>query len=143
MPASGFRDNIAVSLDELEGVLESLDDDTTPIICGDFNGNIGKAGGPRGYGEATRAGKYVSNFMDRQNLIAVNLMDTATGVVDTFNCHNGKSVIDYIMIPGHMKNKVLSCHTGNYVATNTSGHMPIEVKLDIDILPRIFEVGKK
>ena len=142
MPASGSKDNLAVSLDELEGIIESLEDNVTPIICGDFNGDMGKIGGFRGTGPTSKAGKCVFDFMTRQKLVAVNLSHNATGGVHTFRCHNGESVIDYIMIPNFLIDKVIKCHTGAYNGTNTSDHVPIEAELDVHMLPRLVHFDK-
>ena len=89
MPARGSRDNLAVSLEELEGIVESIGEGVTPIICGDFNGDIGSNGVSRGHSMPTKAGSMVLGFMRRQQLIALNMMQEAVGSVNTFECHNG------------------------------------------------------
>ena len=98
LPASGSNDSLTVTLDELEGILESLGEDTIPIICGDFNGNMDKLGGDRGSGDATKAGRSVKTFMDNQGMCAANMLQLASGSTFTFECHNGRSTIDYVMI---------------------------------------------
>ena len=142
MPANGSRDNLSVSLDELEGVIGSLGDSVIPIVCGDFNGNMGTLGGKKGTGTPTKAGKYVKRFMDNQNMIAVNMLNIATGSINTFECHNGKSIIDYFMIPSYLESEVCRCHTGSYSDLNTSDHLPIEVTLNISMLPRMVTVDR-
>ena len=47
LPAFGSKDNLSVSLDELEGIIESLGDEISIFVCGDFNGDMGAKGGPR------------------------------------------------------------------------------------------------
>ena len=41
MPARRAKDNLVVSLVELESIIESLGEEVIPIVCGDFNGDIG------------------------------------------------------------------------------------------------------
>ena len=140
MPASGSRDSLTVTLDELEAALDSLEEGACPIICGDFNGNVGSEGGVRGYGVPTKAGKYVINFMRNQNLIAANLTSVAKGQVNTYYGHNGNSLIDYIMVPSSIQDKIVKCCTGRNEALNTSDHLPIEMTLCADIYPHSINV---
>ena len=142
MPASGSRDNLTITLDELGAVIENLEDGSIPIICGDFNGNIGFEGGPRGTDVPTRAGKAVLKFIYDQNVVAANLLRKASGSVNTYVGHNGSSVIDYILVPRYMASKIKSCHTGRNEALNTSDHLPIELTLNIDALPRSVLIDK-
>ena len=142
LPASGSRTSLAVTLNELEGVIGALEDEAIPIICGDFNGHMGTSGGPRGTGPITKAGKVVYSFMERQNLFALNLMQGATGSLFTYIGHNGSSTIDYVMAPRHLSGYVARVHTGGYQALNTSDHLPIKAVLDIEMLPHSIEVDK-
>ena len=50
LPAAGSKTCLNVTLNELEGIIEALEEDAIPIICGDFNGHMGARGGPRGIG---------------------------------------------------------------------------------------------
>ena len=127
---------MSVTLDELEAILEDLEEGAIPVVCGDFNGNIGRKGGIRGKGTPTKAGITVLNFMARQNLLAANLTQIATGQIDTYEGHNGRSLIDYIMVPEYISDRVTRCHTGQNEALNSSDHLPIEATLNIDTLPR-------
>ena len=142
MPASGSNDNLSVSLEELEGIIDSFEEETIPIICGDFNGNIGTSGGPRGTGPPTRAGRSVLKFMSNQNLKAINLLSHATGGVQTFEGHKGRSLIDYIMVPMYIGNHLVKCHTGAYEDLNTSDHIPISASISLEMLPRTILVDK-
>ena len=142
MPASGSRDNLAVTLDELEAIIDGLEAGAIRVVCGDFNGNMGSAGGKRGTGPPTKAGRTVLNFMNNLDLTAINLRSSATGHIATYEGHNGRSVIDYIMIPKFLAEKIRKCHTGRNEALNTSDHLPIEAILMINILPRFIELEK-
>ena len=140
MPAGGSSDNIEVALDELGAIIDDLEVGAIPIVGGDFNGNMGTTGGPRGRGGPTKAGSAVLSFMTDQNLMAVNLVEKATGPVNTYEGHNGSSLIDYIMIPCFMESKIRACHTGRDEASNTSDHLPIESTINVGTLPRSIEV---
>ena len=141
MPASGSRDNFTVTIDELEAIIDNLEEGAVPIVCGDFNGSIGRKGGPRGIGAPNRAGVSIHNFMLRQNLIAANLTGSATGQLNTYEGHNGSSLIDYIMVPTFMKGSIVRCHTGQNEALNTSDHLPIEACIRLSTLPRTVTIG--
>ena len=140
LPASGSRESHSITIDELSSYVEGVDDNIIPIVGGDFNGDIGDQGGPRGIGRATKAGQNVLSFMKDHNLIAVNLMSKSTGSRRTYEGHNGSSTIDYVMIPEYLRDNVISCHTGNNYALNTSDHLSVEVNLALTLLPRCIEL---
>ena len=139
LPASSSSENLSIVLDELAGIVESLGADVIPIIGGDFNGDMGKQGGPRGRGPTTKAGALVLEFMKEHNMMAVNLMTRARGNVNTFESHNGNSTIDYVCVPKFMGKNIIACKTGNYPGLNTSDHLPIEVAINFNLLPRTME----
>ena len=143
MPASSSDDSLQVTIDELAGIVDSLEDNTTVIICGDLNGDIGSAGGPRHKRAPTKAGKVILNFMREYNLTSANLMSLSSGPVDTYYGHNGSSSIDHILIPRFMEKNVVSCRTGRNEACNTSDHIPVELVLRIDALPRAVNIKKE
>ena len=62
MPAAGSRENLGVTLDELSSIIDGLEENAVPIICGDLNGNMGYLGGPQGRAQPTRAGSLVAGF---------------------------------------------------------------------------------
>ena len=142
MPASGSRDSLVVTLNELEAIIGGLEEGAIPVICGDFNGDMGSEGGTRGEGQPTRAGRLVLDFANSQNLIAANLSSIATGQVSTYEGHNGRSLIDYIMIPKFLLDKMRKCQTGRNEALNTSDHLPIEMSLNVSALPRMIGLEK-
>ena len=79
LPVSGSRDSLSVTLDELSSYIEGLDDNVIPIVAGDFNGDMGEQGGPRGVGRPTKAGLTVLNFMEEHHFVATNMLDKASG----------------------------------------------------------------
>ena len=136
LPASSSNENLSVTLDELSGIIGNLGDNVVPIIGGDFNGDMGTTGGPRGRGTPTKQGTMVKNFMEDNNLSAVNMMNCAVGNVNTYEGHNGESTIDYLMVPKYLGPNVRYCRTGSNQPINTSDHLPVEMKLELNLLPR-------
>ena len=141
LPASGSKESLTITLDELASFIESLDDNVVPIIGGDFNGDIGKQGGPRGVGVPTKAGNSVLDFLNYYNLKAVNLMANAKGSCRTYEGHNGSSTIDYITVPSYLTDQIVSCYTGSNNALNTSDHLPIELVIELDMLPTEVKIA--
>ena len=139
LPASGSSTDLSVTLNELEGIMDALEEDAIPIICGDYNGHMGTLGGPRGIGPPTNAGRLVHKFMNRQNLFAANMLNSATGNQNTYVGHNGSSTIDYIMAPKYLCERLVEMHTGGYDALNTSDHLPLYAVFNIGMLPRSVE----
>ena len=75
--------------------------------------------------------------MRRQSLTAINMTSISTGSVNTFESHNGKSTLDYIMIPNFVQDCILKCHVGAQEAVNTSDHFPVSVTLNVGKIPRL------
>ena len=135
LPAAGAKDDLSSTLDDLSNFIDNLDDDVVPMICGDFNGDMGISGGPRGVGNPNRAGRLVANFMKKYHLMATNLHGSGRGPINTFNSHNGSTCIDYIMIPDYMEDKILACEVLDDQSLNTSDHLPITLCIKVDKLP--------
>ena len=57
MPAAGSIEPLEASLDDITEVIESREPGALIIVMGDFNGDIGFNGGPRGVRVATPRGK--------------------------------------------------------------------------------------
>ena len=82
--------------------------------------------------------------MQRQHLAAVNLMAGASGKVNTFECHNGRSTLDYIMIPEYLQKNVLACQVGGGGGTMTLILLiiPVSMVIDIGLFPRLVFTAK-
>ena len=138
LPAQGCDDDLPVALDEVSEIIETCEAGSKIILLGDFNGDVGSLGGPRGIRDATARGRYIMNFLNRHAFIAVNMQALTSGPVDTFVCHNGQSTIDYITVPAYMANEVRICHVNSWDVLNTSDHRDIHMTLSItgDIINR-------
>ena len=129
LPAKGNEESFEQVVDELSAILDSTEDGSYNIICGDLNADLGKAGGPRGTKKPCRQSRYLMQFITRHNLYATNLAAEATGELNTFSSTNGESCIDYILFPTDMRNNVLACNTEPQAPLNTSDHNPVTVKV--------------
>ena len=102
LPAMGSDDDLGTSLDELSEVIGDREQGYRVIVMGDFNGDIGSGDGERGIRAATGRGQLVRDFMVREGLIAVNMLVSARGPIDTFEGPNSVATLDYIMVSGEL-----------------------------------------
>ena len=71
------------------------------------------------------------NFLNRYGYVAINMQRSASGPLDTFECHNGHSTIDYITVPRYMMNSVSECFVNPWDALNTSDHRDVHITVTI------------
>ena len=131
MPSIGCTDDFSASVDELSEIVESREEDSITIICGDFNGDIGYRKGPKFYKRPNKQGTLVANFFRRHGLFPVNLQDFTVGASHTFEGCNGKSFIDYIAMPEVIMDSVTSCRVGEWHELNNSDHLPVFATINI------------
>ena len=72
-PAQGSPESLDASLDDLCNFIESREDGSITIICGDANCDMGFLGGSRGKGPPTNRGKKFFDLVNSYNLEATNL----------------------------------------------------------------------
>ena len=109
MPARGCEGDLNATLDELSGIIENTEDGSLNLVLGDYNGDMGSMGGPRGVRRPSREGTHVAEFMLRQNLYAANLAADAIGPIDTHHGLTGSSCIDYALIDEELRDRVVFC----------------------------------
>ena len=129
LPSQGNYESIEASIDEISELIHSREDRAMIVVAGDFNGDVGRQGGPRGLREATSRGKKVQTFFDRHDLIPLNMQEGATGPVETYEGPLSKSTLDYIAIPSVMLPQVIKCYVHDWSALNTSDHLPVSAHL--------------
>ena len=112
------------------------------IVTGDFNADIGEAGGPRGTKPPTRRGQLLITFMKRHNLCAVNMMDIASGPVFTHEGPMSCSTLDYILLPNEMYSNTIRCMVEGDHPLNTSDHSPVSVICSISGLTKTKHVDR-
>ena len=131
MPAQGCNENLGACLDELSEILDSREEGSWCIIAGDFNGGIGNCNGVRSGRAATRQGLLVAQFLRRHNLLASNQRLGVTGPIHTFESHNAKTTLDYIMVPAAIEDWITESWVGDWHYLNSSDHLPVSADLYI------------
>ena len=146
LPTQGGYDDLQTVTDEMAAILEGTEEGCVNIIGGDFNCDIGSEGGPRGNRAPTRAGSILLQFMNRYHLLALNMTASVTGPVDTFDGSNGRSCIDYVLIPSDLIDNIKVCRVDDSLPLNTSDHFPVILAVDVGdvirVLKRVKNMGK-
>ena len=140
LPSQGSSEPLETTLDEITEVVESREVGAHVIILGDFNGDVGCAGGPRGCREATPRGEKVMRFLNRHSMTPVNMQHIATGPVDTYDGLLNGSTLDYVMVPLTVLGDVLSCKVHDQHVLNTSDHRPVSASISIKGISSVPEV---
>ena len=131
LPSQGSEEDLETVLDEISEIVESREANSHIILLGDFNGDIGVQGGPRGRRAPSRRGRYILRFFNRYGFTAINRQMDSLGPIDTFFSHNGNSTIDYIVIPEYLRANVIDCRVSIWDALNTSDHLDVRLSLQI------------
>ena len=134
LPAMGCGEDYEACLDDLAEILESREHDSSSIICGDLNGDVGKEIGTRGLSVPNRNGRSLVKFINEFGLIACNLTFEAKGPLHTHVGNNSEATLDYILVTGDLNDHVVSCHTTGYDVLNTSDHRAVNVEVGMDNL---------
>ena len=143
LPDVSSPESICDTLDEISAIIENFELGSQTIICGDFNGDVGKNFGSHGNNSPNRQGHLVSIFIKKYNLFPTNTCATTIGPIETFNGFNSSSTLDYICVPTNLlPNPYKVCVKGDE-ALNTSDHNIVDLCIDIgDICMTTFEVNK-
>ena len=142
LPAMGCSESLDSALDDITELVESRETDANVIVLGDFNGDVGSSGGPRGTRRATPRGEKVANFFNRHSLIPVNMQYITRGPVDTYEGQVNGSTLDYIAVPHELMDSVTNSLVHEWAALNTSDHVPISVTLSLNIATRTNDDSK-
>ena len=129
LPAQGSDEDLVTVLDEISEIIESREPGSHSILLGDINGDVCTRGGPRGIRPPTPRGKCIMNFFDRYGYVAVNMQQLAHGPLDTFECHNGHSTIDFITVPRYLMDSIDDCFVREWDALNTSDHRDVHLTI--------------
>ena len=114
-------------------MIESQEAGSHVIILGYFNEDVRVCGGSRATRAPTLRGMYVMNFFYRHGLIPMNMQPFSSGPVDTFECHNGHSTIDYFAVPSYLKKDVCQCCVNRWDALNTYDHRDVQLTMKMHI----------
>ena len=125
MPAAGSSESLVASLDDVTEVIESREPGAIITVMGDFNGDIGFNGGPRGARIATPRGKKIIGFFVRHQLSPLNMQLSASGPVDIYQGQVNGSTLDYIAVSSVLCNQPYECFVSEWDSLNTSDHLPV------------------
>ena len=131
LPAMGCGDDYAACIDDLAEILESREQGSTSVVCGDCNGDIGNLYGSRGWYGPNVHGRVLFKFMQEFGLIACNFRDAATGPLQTHVGNASQATLDYVLVAGELEQCISSCHTATDNILNTSDHRAIYVTLNV------------
>ena len=134
LPAVGCGEDYESCLDDLAEILESREQDSVSIICGDLNGDVGNRIEGRGKRPPNRNGVCLANFIDEYGLTACNLTEKASGPLFTHVGNNSEATLDYILVSGDLEHSVLKCLTSQDEVLNTSDHRSVCAVLQVDNL---------
>ena len=142
MPAQGCGEDLEPCLDDLAEVISSRDQNDINVVCGDFNADIGREGGPRSNKSPTPRGKTLIKLINEFGFSAINLGNKATGPVCTYFGPTGRTTIDYFLTPQELDDKVIKCKVLRDEVLNTSDHRPIQLELAVDKIVNRNKRGK-
>ena len=127
-------DEFNESIDFLWTIYDSLSEKGYVYVLGDFNADLGNSAGSKGLREPSSRGKKLSKFVDHFNLTAMNLLGNSLGPLETYISHCGRfrSTIVYIIISNCVINSVLYSRTFESCVENTSDHLPVLAKINLD-----------
>ena len=135
------RNNYKEFSEELGAIIEDLEEGSSVVILGDFNGDVGNCFGTRSTSQPNKLGMLTGEFFKEYSLSPVNMFDQyATGPVHTFKGNRGNSTIDYIAVTNDIWNLIRRCEVVKDDYDNKSDHYAVSVEIDIDIIPSPSDV---
>ena len=132
MPSPGCSGDYDVVLDEIAEIIQTGENGTCNILCGDFNADMGYMGGRRSNRRPTKLGKTLYGFFNEFELVAANMQPITTGPLDTFRSGVGSSMIDYMAIPESLSSMLCEGEDIKDEITNTSDHFALRIVLGVE-----------
>lgn len=132
MPASSRPIEVFIDhIDILESLFSVYSERGKVIIIGDLNVKIK---GPRYQFKDDDRSSTFQTFLDRSNLLSVNVQSECKGPVHTFFPQTGHCTgIDHVLIESSMYDLVKSCEVLDDNVINVSEHNPIVCSLNIPV----------
>ena len=134
LPSQSSTEDYSACIDDLSEFMDSRDPGSINLVGGDFNGDLGTLGRGRSKRKPSKQGVILSNFVDKYNLVAVNLDDRCTGPLDTYVGPTGSSTIDYLLIPENLREMVQQCSVLSDDGLNCSDHRPVCATIELGSL---------
>ena len=143
MPAMCADEDLGASLDVLSEIVEGRDPGAELIVLGDFNGDIGGVRGYNTFRAPSPRGVLVSDFMERNDLVALNSLPLATGPIDTHEGPLSSATLDYIMATSSLQGAVRECKVNDWHALNLSDHTSVGATIHMGDIPISTVVDSK
>lgn len=111
-------------IEKLENIISLYSGKGMVVIIGDINAHLKSAHFCK---PVDVRGLCVSNFLDTNNLVAVNTLELCTGSRSSYVSPSGtcESLIDHIIMPVERIDTLVSCHIMDDAALNSSNHRPV------------------
>ena len=106
------------------------------FIIGDLNGDVIPLFKKSHDKPISKQGSQLYNFMVEYTMCPVNISQKAKGSPYTFYGNNGKSCIDYVVVPNDFMEYVQDCLTLEYDSLNTSDHVPVVATFNMGCVPK-------
>ena len=139
LPAVGSSQDYQSVLDELACAIEQSETGACNIIMGDFNADLGSLRGTRNTKPPSKHGRALNKCILKYSFIATNVMDCTVGAVETFESQNGSSSIDYILVPSHLVENVVTSRIMDDELLNTSDHRAVLATVSLDVRAQCSE----
>ena len=123
-------------IDQLRIIYDSYNNKGIVLIAGDYNAQLGPGYGPRSGTKQTIRGKVLHEFLNDNYMLSLNTAVTCSGPTPTFYPNDNircPTVIDHVLIAVSHQHLVSQCSVADYVALNTSDHVPITFSIKCDI----------
>lgn len=119
-PIQEFRDY----LDSLHALLSIYNEKGIVIMMGDYNAHLN---GLILTKPLDNRGRDMMKFLNENNLVAINILDTCVGAASTFVSYDGssESMIDHIILCAESYDTVVRCEILDDSAMNVSRHRPV------------------
>ena len=134
---SGCTDDFRESLVCLDSLVNSLGYDNDIIILGDFNADLGPAGGPNCSTPSNEQGRILTHYLSRWNFLSTHLHLGSSVCSHTYEseAHGSFSTIDHILCPEHLLSSFHKSLVLEESALNTSDHLPLSCSLRLTFYP--------
>ena len=144
MPSSDYpQDEYISCLEAVDTIISRLSPDDPLLVVGDLNCHLGPMGGHRSSDSTNSRGILWKELIDNHSLYVPSQSDIATGPTYTYSSGGSFTTLDYIIGNAVLASYLTSCRTIEDHSLNTSDHLPLSVKLNIQSVTNVQRVKDK
>ena len=124
---SGCTDDFKEMLDQIDALMNTYACDSDVVYIGDFNADLGPAGGPRATTPSNEQGRILQKYLDKWDFVSCHLQRNLNPQSYTYfsEAHNSKSTIDHIIVHSSFLNCITDIKVLEESALNLSDHLPV------------------